>query len=311
MPTISIIIPNYNHAAYLKQRLESVFNQSFQDFEVIILDDCSTDDSKTIIEQYRFHEKVSHVIYNDTNSGSPFEQWEKGIKLAKGEWIWIAESDDVAEKEFLETVLNNTKIDANIVLSYCASWCIDHKGEKEARLAWADDISERNWLKDFRNDGLEEISAQFFYKNVIPNASAVLFKKKSVDMEVFQIITNMRFAGDWLFWIKLLERGQVCYSAKLLNNFRYHDSTTRNIKNASLEKQRFEEYFIVLNYLSNNHSQVQWNFRKHKWMMKEWLERYKLINGKTLLPFNTKFPFTYNLVLLFKFMKRGLATEKR
>ncbi|QPH38831.1 glycosyltransferase family 2 protein [Pedobacter endophyticus] len=311
MPIISIIVPNYNHSAYLKQRLASVFNQSFQDFEVIILDDCSTDDSKTIIEQYRFHEKVSHVIYNEINSGSPFEQWEKGINLAKGDWIWIAESDDVAEKEFLETVFNNAKTDDDIVLSYCASWCIDKNGKKETRLAWADDISERNWLKDFRNDGLDEINTQFFYKNVIPNASAVLFKKKSIDTAVFRLIANMRFAGDWLFWIKLLESGKVCYSAKILNNFRYHDSTTRNIKNASSEKQRFEEYFSVLNYLNKNNNKVRWNFKKHKWIMKEWLERYKLIKGSTSLPFNIKFPFTYNIALLFKFMKRSIASVKR
>lgn len=309
MPIISIIIPNYNHAAYLKQRLDSVFNQSFQDFEVIILDDCSTDDSKTIIEQYRFHKKVSHVIYNDTNSGSPFEQWEKGIKLAKGEWIWIAESDDVAEKEFLETVLNNTKIDANIVLSYCASWCIDKHGERGNRLVWADDISKVNWLKDFKSDGLDLINTQLFYKNVIANASAVLFRKKAVNMEIFQRVAKMRFAGDWLFWIKLLESGKIYYSAKLLNNFRYHDSTTRNIKNASSEKQRFEEYFSVLNYLKSNHD-VRWDFKKHKWILQDWLERYKLIKGRTFLPFNAKFPFTYNIVLLFKFLKKSIASVK-
>ena len=52
MPQVSVIVPNYNHAPYLRQRLDSIFNQNFQDFEVIILDDCSTDNSKEIIEEY-------------------------------------------------------------------------------------------------------------------------------------------------------------------------------------------------------------------------------------------------------------------
>lgn len=310
MPIVSVIIPNYNHAAYLTQRINSVLDQSFQDFEVIILDDCSTDDSKVIIEQYRFHEKVSRIIYNKVNSGSPFEQWKKGVEAATGEWIWIAESDDVAEKEFLHTVLENTKNDGNIVISYCASWRIDKDGRRETRLAWADDISNRNWLADYKNDGLNEISTQLFYKNVIANASAALFKKEALDMEVFKFISNMRFAGDWLFWIKLLERGTIYYSAKILNNFRYHDNTTRNLKNASLEKQRFEEYFSVLNYLKNNH-EVHWNYKKHKWMLYDWLDRYQLINEKAFLPLNLKFPFFYNMFLLHRFLKKKTSVVKR
>ena len=102
MPTVSVIIPNYNHAPFLKQRIESVLNQSFQDFEMILIDDCSTDGSREIIESYRNNPHVSHIVYNDSNSGSAFLQWNKGIELAKGDWIWVAESDDYAEPTFLE-----------------------------------------------------------------------------------------------------------------------------------------------------------------------------------------------------------------
>lgn len=73
-PLISVIIPNYNHALFLKQRIDTVLNQTFQDFEVIILDDCSTDSSREIIEQYRGHSKISNIIFNDKNSGGVFKQ---------------------------------------------------------------------------------------------------------------------------------------------------------------------------------------------------------------------------------------------
>ena len=98
---VSVIIPNYNHASFLKQRIDSVLNQTYPDFEVVILDDCSTDNSKSIIEQYRGHHKVNNIVYNNINSGSSFQQWKKGIDFAKGEWIWVAESDDYAHENLL------------------------------------------------------------------------------------------------------------------------------------------------------------------------------------------------------------------
>ena len=74
---VSIIVPNYNHAPFLNQRLDSIFNQTFQDFEVILLDDASTDNSLSILEDYKekFKSKVSHLIVNEKNSGSPFKQF--------------------------------------------------------------------------------------------------------------------------------------------------------------------------------------------------------------------------------------------
>ncbi len=98
---VTVIVPNYNHAPYLKRRIESILNQTYQDLELIILDDCSNDNSIDIIKQYQNHKKISHIERNEKNSGSPFKQWQKGIELAKGEYIWIAESDDYADPEFL------------------------------------------------------------------------------------------------------------------------------------------------------------------------------------------------------------------
>lgn len=129
MPNISVIIPNYNHARFLKQRVNSVLQQTYQDFEVIIMDDNSSDHSKDIIEQYRNYPKISHIIYNETNSGSTFKQWKKGLELAKGEWIWIAESDDYADTDFLEQLLGFSTNDNNIQLIYCDSFSTNENSE--------------------------------------------------------------------------------------------------------------------------------------------------------------------------------------
>src|ERR1700688_37050 len=81
MPKVSVIIPNYNHAPYLRQRIDSVLQQSFQDLEVILMDDCSTDGSRSIISEYTTDSRV-RTVFNAENSGSTFKQWNKGVRMA-------------------------------------------------------------------------------------------------------------------------------------------------------------------------------------------------------------------------------------
>lgn len=155
---VSVIIPNYNHALFLTQRIQSVLNQSFQDFELILLDDCSTDNSQSIIAQYQHHPKVSHVVYNETNSGSPFKQWAKGVALAQGAYIWIAESDDFAEASFLERCVTQLDKYASVGLVYCDSNIIAHDllqgsfKEKNKEYYPATD-----WTRDYFSPGMVEI----------------------------------------------------------------------------------------------------------------------------------------------------------
>ena len=73
-PTVSVIVPNYNHAAYLRERLDSILNQTFQDFELILLDDCSTDASLLMLRDYATHPRVSQLVVNEKNTGSTFAQ---------------------------------------------------------------------------------------------------------------------------------------------------------------------------------------------------------------------------------------------
>ncbi|MCZ8214788.1 MAG: glycosyltransferase family 2 protein, partial [Cyclobacteriaceae bacterium] len=125
MDKVSVIIPNYNHARFLKKRIESVLMQSVKPAEIIILDDCSTDGSQDMINQYRDHTLVSHILINDKNSGSPFKQWQKGILYATGDWIWIAESDDYAEQNFLKEMLSLADKYQQAGLLYCDSAIVE------------------------------------------------------------------------------------------------------------------------------------------------------------------------------------------
>ena len=68
LPLVSIIVPNYNHAKFLQKRLDSIFNQTYKNFEAILLDDCSEDNSQEILKKFKDHPKVSNIIFNESNS---------------------------------------------------------------------------------------------------------------------------------------------------------------------------------------------------------------------------------------------------
>src|SRR6202043_2352137 len=110
-------------ARYLRQRVESVLGQTYQDFEVILLDDCSTDESQSILREYAADPRV-RMEFNEKNSGSTFKQWNKGVRLARGEYVWIAESDDYAEPRLLERLVAVLDADPAVTLAYCQSWRI-------------------------------------------------------------------------------------------------------------------------------------------------------------------------------------------
>jgi glycosyltransferase involved in cell wall biosynthesis len=227
MPEVSVIVPNYNHEKYLAKRLESIFNQTFHDFEVILLDDCSTDNSRDIIEQYRGHPKVSAVVYNQQNGGSTFKQWEKGIRLCKGKYIWIAESDDECDPDFLLTLVNMLDKSESVVLAYCQSLVIDEAGEKRGSMSeWTSDIDEDRWKIDFVNKGADECKNYLIVKTTIPNASAVVFRKDA--FLNINTSTNLHLCGDWLIWSRLINEGDISFCASHLNFFRTHEETVRS-----------------------------------------------------------------------------------
>jgi len=218
---ISVIIPNYNHAQYLNQRIDSVLNQTYQNFEVIILDDCSTDDSRKVIEQYGNHPKVKHTVFNTKNSGSTFLQWEKGIALAKGDYIWIAESDDYADNTFLESLAKIIIDNPNVGLAYCGSNTVDDDGKDIGKL-----IQEVQNNQDgyYLNNGFDECRNAFFFHPIVPNASAVIFKKENF-YKVDASFTQYKICGDWQFWIDICFDNYIAYYPKCLNYFRQSNTS--------------------------------------------------------------------------------------
>jgi len=216
-PTVSVVIPNYNHAAYLRERIDSVLAQEYQDFEVILLDDCSSDDSRTIIESYRNHPRVSRVVLNTENTGNTFVQWERGIGLAQGKYVWIAESDDVADKNFLSTLIPQLEADERRVVAFSHSRMIDSES-RPMRQTWHPKGSSGQILI---HDGKCFNRQQMVTHCVIYNASMTVFRK-SVFSQIPDDYQQFCYCGDWLFWTYVCEQGQVVEVCRQLSSLRRH-----------------------------------------------------------------------------------------
>ena len=217
-PLVSVIIPNYNHAKYLNERIQSVVNQTYKNFEVIIFDDCSKDNSIEIIENYKNNPKIKHIIYNKENSGSTFIQWNKGFDLAQGDYIWIAESDDVADDTFLEKTVKAINKNPNTVLVFTNSLFIDSEGKNlnhQCKEIW-------NTNKIFNGEYFTR--KHMLGMNNIYNASAVLFKKDVIINIPREKYINYKACGDRIFWIYVCLQGNIVYLAEKLNKFRKHDN---------------------------------------------------------------------------------------
>ena len=222
---VSVIVPNYNYARFLRQRIDSILAQTYDDYEIILLDDASSDESVSILNNYRDDARVTHIEVNTENSGSPFSQWLKGITLAKGRYIWIAESDDVALPTFLECAVS--ALDKNISASFAfvGSNCIDADNKPLA-------IDFDHWSSRHKSyeighfDGNEYIEHNLYWRNYIYNASGVVFRKAFFDKIVDFSCFSMRYSGDWLFWVEMARVGSVIEIYQKLNIFRQHKNST-------------------------------------------------------------------------------------
>lgn len=217
MQLVSIIVPNYNHERYLRKRLDSILNQTFIDFECILLDDASSDNSVKILQEYVNRDSRFKLFVNRLNSGSTFAQWNYGVSLSKGKYIWIAESDDFADPELLQILVNRIEENPEVVLAYSQSMQIDSEGELLDEWKYSDPF----FHKAFTQNGTDFIYDHLLYTNLIPNASAVVFSRKAyidVGLAVPTLVNN----GDWHLWLKILTLGSVSYSPYILNYFRQH-----------------------------------------------------------------------------------------
>lgn len=248
-PFVSIVIPNYNYAAFLDERFRSILAQGRSDCEIIFLDDASTDDSVAFARQ-RYGQQIERLEVNTTNSGNPFVQWNRGARLARGEFVWIAEADDTCAPTFLERMLAAITQSPSIGMAYCKTVPIDTAGQvldADFHQNYLAELDQRRWLEDFIAEGRTEVRRYLGRKNTITNVSGVLFRRAAY-LEAGLAPVHLRMCGDWLTYCQLLHDWDLAFVSEPLNYHRQHPA--KHTQNSVLDLTYFREFLQVQDYVA-------------------------------------------------------------
>lgn len=224
-PRVSIVLPIYNYGHYLHERMRSLLAQTYRDFELIAVDDGSTDDSRAVVETYRSDPRLKTIWY-DTNGGHPYLRWNDGAAAARGEYLLFAGADDSCEPTLLETLVDLLDAHPEVSLAHTRCLVIDAEGRPTGVLP-----HQPRWSSDFIATADEE-APYLFVKNTIPNASSVLMRR-SLFEACGRFDISMRLCADHLLYAQMLRLGSIAYDARPLNHFRTHPRTLRSTESAS------------------------------------------------------------------------------
>lgn len=240
---ISVVVTSYNHAEYLDERMESLLRQTYKNFEIVVVDDCSTDGSVDVLAKYRGIPRVNIVI-QDKNQGYA-KTSNLGVSLCRGEYVVFAECDDYSEPDQLELLYKGIMRSDSPVVVFSKSFMVDETGN-----ITGDDFSfrEDNFRKLCVTDALipaETMRCFLMFSCVIPNMSAAMFKKSCFD-KIGGLSHRYRACADWDFWCRMAEEGDFFFVARPLNNFRSHSTTVRKTFNIRMYlNEIFEIIFRV------------------------------------------------------------------
>ncbi|MEB3260879.1 MAG: glycosyltransferase [Cyanobacteriota bacterium] len=240
-PLVSVVLPNYNCSAFLEKRLYTILLQTFQDFEVIILDDASTDNSMELLHELTQFSRYDKLIQNKINSGSVFHQWKLGIENAKGQYIWIAESDDFVDLDFLDLALSSILLN-DASFAYCNSVPVDVNGEAygDYRDLYLNQFAPGKWDSSYTRSGLDEITTSLGIANTVPNASSTIFDRKLLTQSDLHQAMEFKMCGDWFIYVILASRSRVSFVQNCNN---YH---TRHASSSSFSTEKTLVYFHEL-----------------------------------------------------------------
>lgn len=268
-PLVSVIVPCYNHAEYLHQRLESIYSQSYKHIEVILLDDNSSDKSQEVLLSFknRFPTQTRHY-FNEKNSGNVFSQWKKGISHSRGELIWIAESDDYCDKDFLEKLVTKFS-DESVMLAYAYSQFVNADGSNAPFSfdSYVSGLSETKWQQDYTQTAHKEVQEGLGMKNTIPNVSSAVFRNIPPQIFDYEQLKQFKVCGDWYFYLSLIRGGKIAYSRSTKNYYRFHPTNTSS--NFQKNIQFVKEHELIAKYISSNYIVDPEVIQRHRQYVRE------------------------------------------
>jgi glycosyltransferase involved in cell wall biosynthesis/SAM-dependent methyltransferase len=239
---VTAIVPNYNHARYLRQRLDSILSQTYSHLDILILDDASTDGSRDIIADYvsRYPGRI-RAILNEQNSGNVFAQWRRGHSEATGDLLWICESDDFCEPDFLENLVGAFS-DPSVMLAFGRIQYADEAGTLRPGLDQYRETAEPGiWDLPVKRPAHEWFTGAFGARNLIANVGGSVWRNAAIRQEDWDIARGFRVMGDWYLYSVVAAGGQIAYSPTATSYFRIHTSNT-SAGSAQRERSYYEEY---------------------------------------------------------------------
>lgn len=232
----SVVIPLYNKELSISNTIQSVLNQTFQDFEIVVVNDGSTDNSLQVVEQIN----DSRIRIITKPNGGVSSARNRGIKEAKYDWIAFLDGDDAWDQEYLSEI-------NNLITNY-----------PEARIFSTNyaRINNRNEILNIRTSSVNKgyITDYFSANNYqsIVCSSAIVFKKSCIT-DGIHFNENLSFGEDLDFWIKLLKNNILAYSPKILSFYRV-DSENRSSVHIHKPKNNLA-YYLDFSKLNKNSSE--------------------------------------------------------
>lgn len=208
-PSLSVVMPNYNHAHYLRETLTSILKQSVRPDEFIVVDDGSTDDSVTILQEYVKQDQLVQLVCNEKNRGGNFSV-KKGLSLCSGDYIYIPSVDDRILSGFFEKEMSllSQYPHAGLCMSDFSCWNME-KGEK---------ISKRHRLSDEPCYFSPNELARLIKGDHIAGITAIL--KRSAVLEAGGFLESLKWYCDWFTNLVVGFRYGVCYIPEELGTIR-------------------------------------------------------------------------------------------
>jgi len=222
-PSVSVLIPSYNCARYLPETIESVLAQNFRDFELVILDDRSSDSSNEVLERYARRDERIQYRLNERNLGL-VGNWNACLSAAHGKYVKYLHSDDkLTRPTALENLVTLLEEQPSASLAACGREIIDEN-------------SRRVRIKGFAGRRLTVPGAAAIARtvgtgsNLIGEPSCVLFRRadaaRGFDPQYRQLV-------DLEMWFHLLRRGDLVFTPECLCAFRRHDRQQSNVNRGS------------------------------------------------------------------------------
>lgn len=209
-PRVSVLIPSYNHARFLAECVGSVQGQTFEDWEVILVDDCSQDDSVAIASELANHDERIAVHQNTSNMGT-YGTLQRALDLSNGDYVAVLNSDDVWKPEKLSAQVSALDAHPECSFAITRGWMVDDSGV----------IDETNDVHaDWPSEDLADLLPWLLMENRVL-ASSVLFRRARLTFDA-----SARYSGDWLALLRQVLLGQAYIVPERLTLWRQHSHNT-------------------------------------------------------------------------------------